>query len=262
MRSKIGASAATTRTDCAVSDAEKEESVSVSVVIPALDEAENLTPLLLEIEQAFTGLPRSYEVIFVDDGSNDSTAEVLRTLAAEHSVVQFITHSRNLGQSAGQASGFRVARGDVIITMDADQQNDPADIPALIDALRDEVDCVCGVRRVRKDNAIRKVSSALANGFRNRVTGDKVSDAGCTFRSIRREALGEIPVFNGMHRFLPTILRIQGYRVTEIPVNHRARTRGASKYGINDRLWRGIRDCFAIRWYRARAIPGHRTPNE
>ena len=116
---------------------------------------------------------------------------MLRALSLEHPVVRFVTHSGNHGQSAGQASGFRIARGDVIITMDADQQNDPADIPALLEATTDGVDCVCGVRAVRKDSAIRKISSSVANGFRNWITGDKVSDAGCTFRSIRREALRE-----------------------------------------------------------------------
>jgi dolichol-phosphate mannosyltransferase len=232
--------------------------VGVSVIVPALNEAANLAPLLLEIVRVFEGLSRSYEVIFVDDGSTDETAQVLKSLAFEHSVVRSVVHTRNHGQSAAQATGFGVARGDVIITMDADQQNDPADIPALLDALTSEVDCVCGVRIDRRDNWTRKVSSRLANAFRDWVTGDKVSDAGCSFRSIRHSALDEVPVFNGMHRFLPTILRIQGYRIAEIPVNHRPRTRGHSKYGINDRLWRGIRDCFAIRWYRARAIESDR----
>ncbi len=238
---------------------QNEGDVDVSVVVPALNEGENVAPLLLEIMQAFEGGSHSYEVIFVDDGSTDETAEVLTTLALEHPVVRNVHHTRNCGQSAAQATGFRVARGEVIITMDADQQNDPADIAALLGALTAEVDCVCGVRIVRKDNWIRKISSKIANGFRDFVTGDKVSDAGCTFRSIRRSALREVPVFNGMHRFLPTMLRIQGYRIAEIPVNHRPRTRGLSKYGISNRLWRGIRDCFAIRWYRARAIESDRV---
>lgn len=238
---------------------QNEGDVDVSVVVAALNEGENVAPLLFEIMQAFEGGTHTYEVIFVDDGSTDETAEVLTALALEHPVVRNVHHTRNHGQSAAQATGFRVARGEVIITMDADQQNDPADMAALLEALTAEVDCVCGVRIVRKDNWIRKISSKIANGFRDFVTGDKVSDAGCTFRSIRRSALREVPVFNGMHRFLPTMLRIQGYRIAEIPVNHRPRTRGSSKYGISNRLWRGIRDCFAIRWYRARVIESDRV---
>jgi dolichol-phosphate mannosyltransferase len=236
-----------------------EPEVDVSVVVPALNEGPNVEPLLMEILRAFEVIARSYEVIFVDDGSTDETAQVLKALAVEHPVVRSVHHTRTHGQSAAQATGFRIARGEVIITMDADQQNDPADISALLEALTAEVDCVCGVRVDRQDNWIRKVSSKIANGFRNWVTGDKVSDAGCTFRSIRHSTLREIPVFNGMHRFLPTLLRIQGFRIVEIPVNHRPRTRGYSKYGIGDRLWRGIRDCFAIRWYRARAIETDRV---
>jgi dolichol-phosphate mannosyltransferase len=237
------------------------KNIEVSVVVPALNEAENLTPLLLEIMQAFAGLACPYEVIFVDDGSDDGSDVLLCALGEEYPVVRVVTHSGNHGQSAGQASGFSAARGAVIITMDADQQNDPSDIPSLLHALGEGVDCVCGVRQVRRDNAIRKISSRVANGFRNWITGDKVADAGCTFRAIRIDALGEVPIFNGMHRFLPTILRIQGFRIVEIPVNHRPRTRGYSKYGIHNRLWRGIRDCFAIRWYRARAIQSDRILN-
>lgn len=236
-----------------------EAGVDVSVVVPAFNEAENLGPLLLEIVRAFQGGSHTYEVIFVDDGSTDETAQVLKALVLEHPVVRGVRHTRNHGQSAAHATGFRVARGEVIITMDADQQNDPADIPALLEALTPEVDCVCGIRVVRKDDWVRKISSKLANGFRDWVTGDEVTDAGCAFRSIRRSALGEILIFNGMHRFLPTLMRIQGYRIVEIPVHHRPRTRGYSKYGINDRLWRGVRDCFAIRWYRARAIESDRV---
>jgi dolichol-phosphate mannosyltransferase len=250
---------------CATSDSPVTDSaqnglgVDVSVIVAALNEAENVLPLLQEIVQAFKGGTHTYEVIFVDDGSTDETAPILRELAREYPVVRNVHHTRNHGQSAAHATGFRLARGEIIVTMDADQQNDPADIASLLEALAPEIDCVCGVRVVRKDNWIRKISSKLANGFRDWVTGDQVTDAGCTFRSMRRSALGEVPVFNGMHRFLPTMLRIQGYRIAEIPVNHRPRTRGYSKYGISNRLWRGIRDCFAIRWYRARAIESVRV---
>jgi hypothetical protein len=143
--------------------------------------------------------------------------------------------------------------------MDADQQNDPHDIPEMLKLLQNDTAAVCGIRRTREDDWVRRASSRIANRFRNVVTGDVVGDAGCTFRALRRDALKEVPVFNGMHRFLPTLLRFQGYRVVEIPVNHRPRTRGQSKYGIGNRAWRGIVDCFAMRWYRARCVRGDRA---
>jgi dolichol-phosphate mannosyltransferase len=146
----------------------------------------------------------------------------------------------------------------VVVTLDADGQNDPADIPALLAALRPGVDCVTGVRTQRQDSFVKRVSSRVANAYRNWITGDRVTDAGCTFRAVRRAALREVPVFNGLHRFLPTILRRQGFTVAELPVNHRPRTRGVSKYGVGNRLWRGLRDCFAMRWYAARVIPADR----
>ena len=146
--------------------------------------------------------------------------------------------------------------------MDADQQNDPADIPELLKNLGSYIAAVCGVRRKRMDTIVKKISSRTANAFRNFVTGDRISDAGCTYRAIRRNALWQIQVFNGMHRFLPTLLRMQGYRVVEILVNDRPRTRGVSKYGIGNRMWRGILDCFAMRWFKKRSVRGDRVENE
>jgi len=236
--------------------------IEVSVIVPAYNEEENLSPLLNEIVTAMGNVGCSYELLFIDDGSTDNTKYVLTALTKKFPQLRPIYHNTNHGQSAGQATGFRMARGSKIITLDADRQNDPADIPQLLQALTDDVDCVCGVRTRRHDNFVRRLSSKIANGFRNVITGDSVTDAGCTFRAIRRAALKEMPVFSGMHRFIPTMLRAQGFRVIEIPVNHRSRTRGYSKYGINNRLWRGIRDCFAIRWYRFRAIKGNRLLND
>jgi dolichol-phosphate mannosyltransferase len=234
----------------------------VSVILPAYNESENLAPLTEEIEGAMRIADITYEIIFVDDGSTDQSAQVLDLLSETRKSVRSIRHLTNFGQSAAQASGFRAALGEVVITMDADLQNDPADIPALLEALTEGVDCVCGVRVVRRDNFVRRVSSKIANCFRNLITGDRVADSGCTYRAMRKTALAEVPLFNGMHRFIPTILRAQGFNVIEIPVNHRERSRGVSKYGINDRLWRGIRDCFAVRWYRARAVHGTRLRHE
>jgi dolichol-phosphate mannosyltransferase len=233
--------------------------IELSVVIPVFNEQENLEPLLVEMEQALNQLKKKYEILCIDDKSTDQSLETLIKLQKTRPYLRVIRHSVNSGESAGQVTGFTYAQGEVIITMDADQQNDPADIPALLRALGNDIAAVCGVRRIREDDWIRRVSSKIANGFRNAITGDKIADAGCTFRALRRSALQELPVFNGLHRFLPTILRFQGYRVIEIPVNHRQRTRGQSKYGVGNRLFRGILDCFAMRWFKRRCIRGARV---
>jgi dolichol-phosphate mannosyltransferase len=233
--------------------------IDLSIVIPVFNEEENLEPLITELEPVLSGLNVNYEVLCIDDKSTDGSLEVLRRLQEGRPYLKVLRHTVNSGESAGQATGFVYARGDVIITMDADQQNDPTDIPVLLDALRPEVAAVCSFRRVREDDWIKRWSSRIANSFRNLVTGDRIADAGCTFRALRRQAISDIPVFNGMHRFLPSILRLQGYRVVEIPVNHRPRVRGLSKYGIGNRLFRGIADCLAMRWFKARCIRGDRV---
>ncbi len=231
---------------------------ALSVVIPVYNERDNLTPMLDELEAVLRGVGRDFEVICVDDKSTDDSLLLLERLRASRPHLRIVRHNVNCGESAAQASGFRHARGDAIITMDADQQNDPADIPMLLDGLQGEVAAVCGVRRKREDSRVRRISSRIANRFRNTLTGDRIADAGCTFRALRRDALGEVPVFNGLHRFLPTLLRLQGFQVVEIMVNHRPRTRGKSKYGVGNRMWRGIVDCLAMRWYRARCVPANR----
>lgn len=230
----------------------------ITVVIPVYNEEENIDPLWQELSAQMESIGKPWEVLYIDDASTDSSPAMLDKLAAEDSRVRVIHHKLNSGESAAQATGFRFAKGDVLITMDADLQNDPVDIPALLAALHDEISCVCGVRRIRQDDWVKRFSSRTANRFRNAITGDQISDAGCTYRAIRRSAVQEVPVFNGMHRFLPTMLRAQGYQVVELLVNHRPRVKGVSKYGVGNRLWRGIRDCFAMRWYQRRAISGKR----
>lgn len=236
--------------------------IVISVVIPAYNEEESVPPLVREIAAAVRPLGLPFEILVVDDGSADRTAEVAAGLAPEFPELRTLRHARNFGQSAGMATGFARARGAIVVTLDSDGQNDPADIPRLLAALDGGADCACGVRTVRRDSFVKRASSKIANAFRGAVIGDRVTDAGCALRAIRRSALREMLVFNGMHRFLPTILQTQGYRVVELPVNHRPRALGKSKYGINNRLWRGIRDCFALRWYRARAVPGERLADE
>jgi dolichol-phosphate mannosyltransferase len=237
--------------------------IKLSVVIPVFNEEDNLEPLLDELFPVLNKVGSGFEIICVDDASTDGSFSVLLELKKKYSELRVVQHTMNCGESAGEATGFFHARGDWIITIDADQQNDPADIPALLEASKN-ADAVCGVRQQREDDWVKRISSRVANGFRNRVTGDVIADAGCTFRALRREALREIPVFNGMHRFLPTLLRLQGFTVIEIPVNHRPRTRGESKYGIGNRMFRGLVDCVAILWWRKRSFPTNRfsTQNE
>jgi glycosyltransferase involved in cell wall biosynthesis len=233
----------------------------ISVVIPVYNEEENLDPLLDELFPILNDLGAGFEVICVDDASTDNSVAVLRELKGKYSELRILQHLMNCGESAAEATGFAKARGELIVTIDGDQQNDPADIPALLEASKD-ADAVCGVRQKREDDWVKRISSRIANGFRNWVTKDVIADAGCTFRALRREALCEVPVFNGMHRFLPTLLRLQGFKVVEIPVNHRPRTRGESKYGIGNRMLRGLVDCFAILWFRKRCFPAKRFSSD
>ncbi len=230
----------------------------LSVILPVYNEAENLPVLLEEISATLRAGGYCFEVIAVDDASTDDSAAVLEALRRRHPELRVLRHRFNCGQSAAYASGFAYAQGKLVITLDADGQNDPRDIPKLLEALRPGVDCVTGIRVHRQDTALKRLSSRIANTYRNWITGDRITDAGCTFRVLRRSALRELPVFNGLHRFLPTILRRQGLTVVEVPVNHRPRQRGVSKYGVGNRLWRGLRDCLAMRWYAARAIPARR----
>ena len=229
----------------------------LSVVVPVFNESENVVPLALEIFAALQPLGGRIEVVFVDDASTDDTVATLRDLTIPG--LKVIRHRRNAGQSAAVASGFQSATADWIATLDGDGQNDPSDLPAMYRlAVNGGVDCVTGVRARRRDTRLKRISSKIANRFRNAITGDQVTDSGCGIRIIRRSALREVTVFNGMHRFLPTLLRGQGFIVAEHIVNHRERTRGVSKYGLHNRLWRGIRDCFGVRWYLQRAVPTDR----
>jgi dolichol-phosphate mannosyltransferase len=225
----------------------------VSIVIPARDEAESLETLAGEIRGALDGTGLAYEVIFVDDGSTDATPGVLRRLAAADGRLRVIRQRRRGGQSAALDAGFRRAQGAVLVTLDADLQNDPADIPRLLAALPGH-DLVCGVRTSRRDDWLRRVSSRLANGVRNRVTGERIADTGCSLKAYRAEVLRRVPIYDGMHRFLPTLMRLAGARIRELPVAHRPRLHGKTKYGIGNRLWRGLADLAAVRWMQRRSI--------
>jgi glycosyltransferase involved in cell wall biosynthesis len=233
-------------------------SPDLSIVLPVYNEDGNLLPLLDEIEQVLRSEGVDFEVVAVDDFSTDGGLATLLAARESRPWLVIARHRINQGQSAAFATGFHVARGRLVATMDADGQNDPHDLPRMLALLVDGVDLVCGVRRRRQDSWSKRVSSRIANRFRAALLGDSVSDAGCCFRVIRRSALREVPVFNGMHRFLPSILRFQGFNVVEVDVNHRPRTRGVSKYGVGNRLWRGLRDTLAMRWFKKRCLRGDR----
>ncbi len=235
------------------------DNLFLSVVIPIYNEEENVTPLLAELVPILEKLERDFEVICINDASTDNSLSTLEELKERYPQLKVIQHTVNCGESAATATGFQLARGEYIVTMDGDLQNDPADIPALLHLIdQRELAAVCGIRRKREDDWVKRLSSRTANAVRNLITGDDISDAGCTFRALRRETLHEIPVFNGMHRFLPTILRFQGYEVEEILVNHRPRTMGVSKYGVGNRMFRGLIDCIAMRWWQKRVVPAER----
>jgi dolichol-phosphate mannosyltransferase len=229
------------------------EPPQLSIILPVFNERDNLEPLLAELHTALGAIGRSYEILLVDDGSTDGSADVIRAAAHRSRTVTGIVFDSNAGQSAALAAGFRMARGDVWITMDADGQNDPADIPELLAALQGG-DVVSGIRVGRADGWRRRTSSRIANAVRRAVTGDHITDTGCSLKAYRRRAVEGIPLFTGAHRFLAGICEMRGARVVEIPVHHRARRHGVSKYGVGNRLFRGIRDLIGVRWLRSRLL--------
>lgn len=223
----------------------------LSVVIPVHDEADSLDALHRELDKALSGVAGGVELVFVDDGSVDGSLARLRELSRKDSRVRAIALDGRHGQSAALDAGFRAARGSVTATLDADLQNDPADLPRLLAQL-ERADVVCGVRTRRNDTRMRRIASRIGNGFRNRMTGESITDVGCSLRVMRTEYLRQVKLYRGMHRFLPTLLRLEGARVIEVPVGHRPRRFGRSKYGLLDRLFVGIVDVLAVRWMKSR----------
>lgn len=229
---------------------------SVSLVVPVYDEEENLPELLGQIRAALGQGPPSWEVILVDDGSRDgSWAIVAREVAADPRV-RGLRFAANRGQTAAFAAGFRAARGELVVTLDADLQNDPADIPRLLQVQCErDADAVLGIRRRRNDSLVRRLSSRLANGYRRWRTRDDTVDTGCSLKVFRARFVRELPLFTGMHRFLPTLARMAGARrIEQVEVNHRPRRRGVSKYGVWNRLWVGLADVKAVRWMQRRRL--------
>lgn len=240
------------------------DSPQLSIVVPCHNEEENLPPLVEAIGQALAPLDLDYEVVVTDDRSSDGSWAVLNELARANPRVRGQRLRENRGESAASWAGMQMARGRYIVTMDADLQNDPADLPKFIDGLQ-RADCVCGTRvasRGEGDHLIRILSSRIANWVRNALSGEEISDAGCTYRAFRRECIGNLKYFKGMHRFLPTLFKIEGYSVIEIPVANNPRLHGSAHYGVWNRLFASFYDLLAVRWMKSRMIPfeiGERT---
>lgn len=224
----------------------------LTVILPVFNEAPNLPLLWPELAGILEAHWRQVEVIFVDDASTDGSAEWLRALTREIGAVRYVRFRSHAGLTAALDAGYRRARSPVVVTMDSDLQSDPADIPRLVAALRD-ADAATGWRTRRHDSWLKRLSSRIANGIRNAVTRETVHDSACTLRAMRRECAAALPPYDGMHRFVPTLLRIAGYRVVEIPVNHRPRRFGESKFGVRNRAIRAFRDLLVVRWMQAHA---------
>src|SRR5205809_116457 len=229
--------------------------IDLSVVIPVYNEEASLPPLWSELREVLDRLGLTFEVVFVDDGSRDRSVELIRAFRETDQRVRLIRLKTNGGETAATDAGLKTARGRRVVVMDADLQNDPADIPMLLSHL-DHWDAATGWRvdRAAGDKFARRVSSRVANRIRNWVSADTIQDSGCTFRAFRRECLRGLVLYRGFHRFIPTLLKMRGYRVIEVPVGHRPRRFGRSKYGVLNRAAVAFVDLLMIRWMTARLL--------
>jgi glycosyltransferase involved in cell wall biosynthesis len=234
-----------------------EQPPTLSICVPVYDEAENL-PLLHEAIVRVVGpMGLATEIILVDDASRDGSWGEIQKLVERDARVRGLKFSHNCGETAASDAGMRAARGKYVMTMDADLQNDPADIPKFMEALAQGWDCVCGSRvetRGKGDSFIRVASSRIANWVRNTLSQENITDAGCTYRAFKRECVDRLKLYRGLHRFIPTLLKMEGFTVTEIPVGNHPRVHGESKYGVWNRLFKSFRDLLAIRWMKSRLL--------
>jgi len=227
----------------------------VSVVVPFYNEEENVPLVAERVAAVFAGLPDyEYECLFVNDGSTDGTRAQLERLARENPRIRPVHMARNSGQSAALVAGMRRAAGAYVLTIDGDLQNDPGDFGRLLELLK-EYDCVCGYRANRHDSRWRKVQSGIANRVRNAILHDGIRDTGCGTKGFRRACVDHVVPFNGMHRYFAVMMRRAGYSIAECPVTHHPRVHGVSKYGLGNRLWRGIYDLIGVRWLQKRYVP-------
>ncbi len=221
-------------------------SLDLSLVIPLYNEEENVVRLVEEVCGVLAG--RNFELVLVDDGSSDATIANI----PQRPEVRVVAFAQNAGQSAAMYAGVYLAKGRIIALMDGDLQNDPADLPRLLEEIDKGYDLVCGYRAKRKDTTFKRIQSRIANLVRSRFTGDGVRDTGCSLKAMRRECREALVPFRGMHRFIPALIKGMGYKITELPVNHRPRTAGVSKYGFGNRALKATRDMFGVKWLLSR----------
>lgn len=220
----------------------------ISVVIPLYNEEDNIQRLQAELDAALAGI--EHEIVLVDDCSKDQTLARIQRGPR----VRVLEFEKNTGQSAAMYAGIHAAKGDVIVLLDGDLQNDPADIPKLLAGIEAGADLVCGYRANRKDTTFKRIQSRIANFVRSRFTGDGVRDTGCTLKAMRRECREALVPFYGMHRFIPALVKGMGYKLAEVPTHHRPRIAGVSKYGFGNRAWKATCDMFAVKWMLSRQI--------
>lgn len=229
------------------------EKPEVSIVIPVYNEEQNLPPLLEGIVPVMAKLGKSYEIITIDDGSTDKSLETLKSLADKYPALRIIKFAKNSGQSAAFDAGFKLAKAKDIVTIDADLQYDPQDIIKLLEKLKD-YDLVCGWRRIRDDPWMKLVSTKIANSVRNKLSGENIKDTGCSLKAFKRCFLANLNMYKGMHRFLPTLLKMQGAKVCEMEVRHLPRKFGRSKYNIRNRICRSFLDLLFVVWMKRRNL--------
>lgn len=231
-------------------------SILYSIVIPIYNEQENILPLTEEIEWVMKAYPNTWELIFVDDGSKDGSRAILKALHTQKPHIRYITLAGNFGQTSALAAGFKACKGEWVVTLDGDGQNDPRDIPLLIETCKNSPGCdlVSGIRRKRQDPWYKRIISRAANSVRRRILHDNTKDTGCSLKLYRKSALDKIPLYKGMHRFLPALFQIEGFTTKEVAVNHRERTRGKSKYNLFNRGLALVYDLMAVAWMRKRKL--------
>jgi len=227
--------------------------IALSIVIPVFNEQENLPPLTAELVSVLESVKKQYEIIFVDDGSTDNSQKTLQSIKKKYTNIRVFHFRKNCGQTAAFDAGFKAAAGDIIITMDGDLQNDPRDIPGMLKQC-DTYDLVCGCRAVRHDTLVRRLSSRIANRFRNAFTHDGITDIGCSLKLFKRNYVKKLKLYEGMHRFFPVLIQMEGGRILEVEVNHRPRKFGRAKYSVRNRLLRTLTDLFGVCWMKSRML--------
>ncbi|MEI9477853.1 MAG: glycosyltransferase family 2 protein [Deltaproteobacteria bacterium] len=231
----------------------EKQKIDISIVVPVYNEEENLPILVARLVDVLNPLGKTYEMIFVDDASTDRSRSLLKEMISRYPQIRIVGFKKNCGETAAGAAGLKAARGDIVITIDADLQNDPKDIPMMLDYLK-EYDMVTGWRQKRDDSWVKRITSKIANRIRNTLSGETIRDSGCTYRAYKRECLGNIKLYKGMHRFMPTLVKMEGFRVIEVPIAHHPRQFGVSKYTTWNRMWRAFIDLLAVRWMKSRHI--------